>query len=109
LLFCPTGRPLSRASCIQQVTQLGCVPPERRLFVANHDAFGYFLARYGITLVGDVVPSTDFLAAVRPAHVAVVDGKLFADAIGDPGTPGGTLEGALVQNARVMAAGFTSC
>lgn len=46
------------------------VPPERRLFVANHEAFNYLLDRYGITLVGDIVPSTDSTAAVRPADVA---------------------------------------
>lgn len=120
------------------------VPVERRLLVANHDAFNYFLARYGITLVGDVVPSTDSIQAVRPAdiarlvqairdrhvcavftettldpklaaqiageaHVIVFDGRLYGDAIGEPGTRGETLEGALVENARLMAAAFRSC
>jgi ABC-type Zn uptake system ZnuABC Zn-binding protein ZnuA len=120
------------------------IPPARRLFVANHDAFGYFLDRYGITLVGDIVPSTDSMAAVRPADIAhlvadiqrrhvcaiftettidprlaeqigaeskakVYDGRLYGDAIGEPGGPGGTLESALVRNGRLMAAAFTSC
>ena len=30
-----------------------------RNFVSNHDAFGYFCARYGLTVVGSVVPSFD--------------------------------------------------
>ncbi len=120
------------------------IPASKRLFVANHDAFNYFLERYGITLVGDIIPSTDSIAAVRPADVArlvkairdrhvcavftettldprlaseiardagvkVVDGKLYADAIGDPGSEGATLEQALLHNGRLMAQAFTSC
>jgi ABC-type Zn uptake system ZnuABC Zn-binding protein ZnuA len=120
------------------------IPESRRLFVANHDAFNYFLARYKITLVGDIVPSTDSIASVRPADITrlvqaikekrvcaiftettidpklaqqiaaeakvkVYDGKLYGDAIGDPGTPGGTLEGALTSNGRLMAEAFKSC
>lgn len=120
------------------------VPVERRLFVANHDAFNYFLARYGIRLVGDIVPSTDAVSAIRPADVAalvaairalrvcavftettidpklaaqiaseghakVYSGSLYGDAIGDPGSEGATLEGALVHNARLMASAFASC
>lgn len=120
------------------------IPRARRLFVANHDAFNYFLARYKITLVGDIVPSTDSIAHVRPADIAklvqaikekrvcavftettidpklaqqiaaeakvkVYDGKLYADAIDDPGTPGGTLEGALTSNGKTIAEGFKSC
>lgn len=120
------------------------IPAARQLFVANHDAFNYFLARYGVTLVGDIVPSTDSIAAVRPAditrlvqqikakrvcavftettidpklakqiadeaRVKVYDGKLYGDAIGDPGSPGETLEGALTRNAQLMADAFKSC
>jgi ABC-type Zn uptake system ZnuABC Zn-binding protein ZnuA len=120
------------------------VPPAKRLFVANHDAFNYFLARYGITLVGDIIPSTDSIQAVRPAditrlvqniklkkvcaiftettidsklakqiadeaRVKVYDGKLYGDAIDDPGKPGGTLEGALEQNGKLMGDAFRSC
>ncbi|MDQ6899655.1 MAG: metal ABC transporter substrate-binding protein, partial [Candidatus Dormibacteraeota bacterium] len=120
------------------------IPVQRRLFVANHDAFNYFLPRYGISLVGDIVPATDSIAAVRPADVArlvaairqqhvcsiftettidpnlaaqiaresgarVFAGKLYGDALGEPGSPGGTLEGALSHNGAVMAEGFSSC
>lgn len=120
------------------------IPVQRRLFVANHDAFNYFLPHYAITLVGDIVPATDSIAAVRPADVArlvaairqqhvcaiftettidpnlaaqiaresgarVFAGKLYGDALGEPGSPGGTLEGALSHNGAVMAEGFNSC
>jgi ABC-type Zn uptake system ZnuABC Zn-binding protein ZnuA len=119
------------------------IPVAQRLFVANHDAFNYFLARYDITLVGDIIPSTDTLSAIRPADTArliqairdqhvkaiftettldpgvatqvaqetgarVFDGKLYADAIGGPGTPGETLEGAIAENGRQVAAGLRS-
>ncbi|MCX6021642.1 MAG: zinc ABC transporter substrate-binding protein [Chloroflexi bacterium] len=33
------------------------IPPQRRKMVTNHDAFGYYLDRYGITLVGSIMPS----------------------------------------------------
>jgi ABC-type Zn uptake system ZnuABC Zn-binding protein ZnuA/ABC-type Mn2+/Zn2+ transport system permease subunit len=39
------------ASCID------AVPPARRKLVTDHDAFGYFAARYGIDVVGAVIPS----------------------------------------------------
>jgi ABC-type Zn uptake system ZnuABC Zn-binding protein ZnuA len=117
------------------------IDPGKRLFVANHDAFNYFLARYHITLVGDIIPSTDTLSAIRPADTAklianikstgvkaiftettldtgvanqiasetgvkVYDGKLYGDAIGDAGSDGATLEGALVHNGQAMAVAF---
>jgi ABC-type Zn uptake system ZnuABC Zn-binding protein ZnuA len=33
------------------------VPPGERKLVTDHDAFGYFAARYGIAVVGAVIPS----------------------------------------------------
>lgn len=36
---------------------LGRVPPDERKLVTDHDAFGYFAHRYGIDVVGAVVPS----------------------------------------------------
>ena len=33
------------------------VPPARRKLVTDHDAFGYFARRYGIEVVGAVIPS----------------------------------------------------
>jgi len=33
------------------------VPPARRRLVTDHDAFGAFAARYGITVVGAVIPA----------------------------------------------------
>src|SRR5205085_6436466 len=36
---------------------IGTIPPAGRKLVTNHDAFGYFVRRYGLTFVGSVVPS----------------------------------------------------
>ena len=37
--------------------RIAAVPRPARKIVTDHDAFGYFAARYGITVVGTVVPS----------------------------------------------------
>jgi zinc/manganese transport system substrate-binding protein len=36
---------------------VGSVPPAQRKLVTDHDAFGYFAHRYGIEVVGAVIPS----------------------------------------------------
>ena len=36
---------------------IGSVPPTQRKLVTDHDAFGYFADRYGIDVVGAVIPS----------------------------------------------------
>jgi ABC-type Zn uptake system ZnuABC Zn-binding protein ZnuA len=36
---------------------IAAVPPARRKLVTDHDAFGYFARRYGIDVVGAVIPS----------------------------------------------------
>ena len=36
---------------------IGSVPPARRKLVTDHDAFNYFTSRYGIEMVGAVIPS----------------------------------------------------
>ncbi|MCA9859387.1 MAG: zinc ABC transporter substrate-binding protein [Thermomicrobiales bacterium] len=35
------------------------IPSERRIMVTNHDALGYFAERYGLTVVGTVIPGLD--------------------------------------------------
>ncbi len=39
--------------------QISAVPEANRKLVTNHDAFGYYAARYGIAVVGAVIPSLD--------------------------------------------------
>jgi len=40
-------------------TNIDSVPADQRLFVSNHDAFGYFTAAYDVTYVGSIIPSFD--------------------------------------------------
>jgi ABC-type Zn uptake system ZnuABC Zn-binding protein ZnuA len=66
------------ASCMAKVPK-----PERKL-VTDHDAFGYFARRYGITVVGAVIPSqttqaqpsardiSDLIALIKREHVKAV-------------------------------------
>jgi ABC-type Zn uptake system ZnuABC Zn-binding protein ZnuA len=63
---------------------IATVPPGRRLLVTNHDAFGYFAAHYGITIVGSVLPSlstasqpsardvADLIDRIRALHVRAI-------------------------------------
>jgi zinc/manganese transport system substrate-binding protein len=66
------------ASCMAKVPK-----PERKL-VTDHDAFGYFARRYGITVVGAVIPSqttqaqpsardiSNLIALIKREHVKAV-------------------------------------
>ena len=45
--------------------QVNQIPVERRLLVTNHEALGYFAARYGFTIVGAVIES--FSADASPS------------------------------------------
>jgi len=63
---------------------LGRLPASERKLVTDHDAFGYFARRYGLELVGSVIPSqttqaqpsagatADLVAAIRAAHVRAI-------------------------------------
>jgi len=60
------------------------VPPARRKLVTDHDAFGYFADRYGIEVVGAVVPSqttqaqtsakelSELAATIEAEHVSAI-------------------------------------
>src|SRR4029077_9619165 len=46
------------------------VPAAERKLVSDHDAFGYFAARYGIAVVGAVIPSQSTQAQASAADIA---------------------------------------
>jgi ABC-type Zn uptake system ZnuABC Zn-binding protein ZnuA len=46
------------------------IPPQRRGIVTNHDAFGYFMAEYGLHFIGSVFPSLDVSAEPDPRQLA---------------------------------------
>lgn len=113
------------------------IPTARRGIVTNHDALGYFVAAYGLRLVGSVFPSLDVSSEPNPAQLAaladtirragvtaifsesavnpklataiaqesgarVVDTRLYTDALGPAGSGAETLDGMLLQDARVI-------
>ena len=51
-------------------TCLARVPAAQRKLVSDHDAFGYFAHRYGITVVGAVIPSQTTQAQASAGDVA---------------------------------------
>jgi len=51
---------------------IATVPPGRRKLVTNHDAFGYFAAHYGITVVGSVIPSLSTASEPSAQQVAAL-------------------------------------
>lgn len=48
------------------------IPPENRKMVTNHDAFGYFIERYGLRFVGAVIPSLSTQAEPSAKDIATL-------------------------------------
>lgn len=46
------------------------IPPGQRKMVTNHDAFGYFIRRYGLEFVGAVIPSVSSEAQPSAGDIA---------------------------------------
>ena len=61
--------------------QIATIPPEGRKLVTNHDAFGYFVARYGLTFVGSVIPSLDSRAEPSAKDTAELIDKIKAEGV----------------------------
>ena len=51
--------------------QIAQIPPQRRVLVTNHEAFGYFAERYGFTVVGTVIKS--FSSDASPSAQQMAD------------------------------------
>ena len=51
---------------------LGRIPPAERTLVSDHDAFGYFARRYGVDLVGAVIPSQSTQAQPSAGDLAAL-------------------------------------
>lgn len=49
---------------------VGTIPPERRKLVTNHDALAYFADRYGLSVVGTVIPGLETTAEPSAREVA---------------------------------------
>jgi ABC-type Zn uptake system ZnuABC Zn-binding protein ZnuA/ABC-type Mn2+/Zn2+ transport system permease subunit len=55
------------------------VPPARRKLVTDHDAFGYFADRYGIEVVGAVVPSQTTQAQTSAKELSELAATIAAE------------------------------
>lgn len=60
---------------------IATIPAQRRKLVTNHDAFGYFVRRYGLTFVGSVVPSLDSRAEPSAKETAELIEKIKAEGV----------------------------
>jgi manganese/iron transport system substrate-binding protein len=61
--------------------QIATIPSERRKLVTNHDAFAYYVARYGLTFVGSVIPSIDSRAEPSAKDTAELIDKIKAEGV----------------------------
>jgi zinc/manganese transport system substrate-binding protein/manganese/iron transport system substrate-binding protein len=61
--------------------QIHTLPPGRRKLVTNHDAFGYYVARYGLQFVGSVIPSFDTSAELSAKDLSDLVDKIRATGV----------------------------
>ena len=52
-----------------------------RKLVSNHDAFGYYVARYGLTFVGSVIPSFDSQAELSATELQRLVERISAEGV----------------------------
>lgn len=61
--------------------QIATVPESQRKLVTNHDAFGYYVHAYGLTLVGTIIPSLDAQAQPSARDTAALIQKIEAEGV----------------------------
>ena len=64
------------------LAQIETIPPEKREMVTDHDAFGYYADRYGLKIVGAVIPSYSTAAEPSAQEMAKLQ-----EAIAEYGAP----------------------
>ncbi len=72
-LFAANARHYERRLSVLQASIARCVgaiAPEQRKLVTDHDAFGYFAARFGLRVVGAVIPALSTQAQPSAGDVA---------------------------------------
>jgi ABC-type Zn uptake system ZnuABC Zn-binding protein ZnuA len=57
------------------------IPPANRKLVTNHDAFGYFIRRYGLTFVGAVIPVTGGQGEPSARDLAALEETIRAEGV----------------------------
>ena len=61
------------------MAQVSSVPLAQRKIVTNHDAYGYYIERYGLTFVGSIIPSMSTDAQPSAQDVAKLIEKIKAE------------------------------
>jgi ABC-type Zn uptake system ZnuABC Zn-binding protein ZnuA len=61
--------------------QLNALPAGQRKLVTNHDAFGYYVARYGLQFVGSIIPSFDTSAELSARDLTDLVTKIKATGV----------------------------
>lgn len=61
--------------------QIATIPEGQRKIVTNHDAFGYYVHAYGLTLVGTIVPSLDAQAQPSARETADLIERIKAEGV----------------------------
>jgi ABC-type Zn uptake system ZnuABC Zn-binding protein ZnuA len=61
--------------------KIDSIPRERRKLVTNHDAFGYYVDRYGLTFVGSIIPSFDTSAELSGRQLSDLVAKIKATGV----------------------------
>lgn len=56
--------------------KIASIPADRRKLVTNHDAFGYYADRYGLTVVGSIIPSFDTSAELSGQAIDDIVNKI---------------------------------
>jgi ABC-type Zn uptake system ZnuABC Zn-binding protein ZnuA len=62
-------------------THIETIPPERRKLVTNHEALGYYADRYGLTIVGAIIPSLDSRAEPSAEETAALIDRIEAEGV----------------------------
>ena len=57
------------------------IPPANRKIVTDHDAFGYFIRRYGLQFVGSVIPGTTTGAEPSAKELAALEQLIRAEGV----------------------------
>ncbi len=60
---------------------IGTIPPQRRKLVTDHGAFGYFANRYGLEIVGALIPSQATEAQPSAADLSDLIGTIDAERV----------------------------
>ena len=61
--------------------KIDSVPPGQRKLVTNHDAFGYYCARYGLSFVGSIIPSFDSSAELSGRQLSDLVAKIQSSGV----------------------------